>query len=530
MARWVAIAISLVVVIAAVLVLLMARGSTGGSTAGRPVPAPEGDPFSAGSGGVAPRPGELVISLPSEQVENARLETTVVTGATGSLAEPSGIRTTGTVQANAYKEVPVFPVLGGIVREVSVELGDRVGRGQRLASVFSSDLAEAQANYLSMLAETEQHHQHYQRTIELVELGAASREELEAATAMSKSERAKLNSMRERLELLGLTKKEIDELRSADQIRSMVQIMAPAGGTLLARNVNTGEVIMSGKELFRIADLSSVWVIGQVFEKDLAEVRVGSRAQVTAPAYQSREFPGRVSYIDPRVDAQTRTAQVRIEVANPGVMLKLGMFVDVNFGAVSGSRTAALLVPGSAVQQIGSKRVVYVVSDRPGSFVQRDVMTGPERDGQIEILDGVSPGEKVVTEGSFLLRAESLKLHPNQNTSIAGPAPGPDRPVTEPAREQTAIEPDASQTARVRITDKGYEPATIRLRKGVNARITFVREVEATCGTDVHIDEFGITKELPFKEPVVVEFTPSRTGEYAFTCGMKMLRGKIIVR
>src|SRR5262249_56781445 len=114
-------------------------------------------------------------------------------------------------------------------------------------------------------------------------------------------------------------------------------------------------------ELFRVADLSSVWVIGQVYEKDLASVREGTAAVVTTPAYSGKSFNGRVSYIDPRIELQTRTAQVRIEVSNPGEMLKIGMYVDVVLGGSLSSATGgAVTVPKAAVQMIGSKQVVFV--------------------------------------------------------------------------------------------------------------------------------------------------------------------------
>jgi RND family efflux transporter MFP subunit len=408
-----------------------------------------------------------------------------------------------------------------------------VSRGQLLATVFSSELAEAQASYLSMQADAERHHLHYQRTAELVELGAASREELEQATAESKAEQARLTSMREKLKLLGLTSKQIEELNAPDQIKSLVPVEAPLSGTVLARGVNPGEVLTGAKELFRIGDLSSVWIVGQVFEKDFASVRVGIPAVITTPSYPDRRFSGRVSFIDPRVDPQTRTAQVRIEVNNPGGMLRLGMFVDVTFGNAGGEASAEVLaVPTAAVQTIGQKRVVYLAADNAGSFIQRDIVIGGERDGLTAVLSGLGSGERVVTEGSFLLRAESLKLNPSQATAAAP------EPAVERERESVGPEPgkkgpgtkEAIQSVSIVVGEDGYAPATVRLRKGVPARLTFVRKVEATCATDIKIPDFGIQRDLPLNEPVVISFTPDKTGEYGFACGMNMLRGKIVVR
>jgi RND family efflux transporter MFP subunit len=534
--RWLAILLGMVV-ITVIVALLVTRGSRQDSLAGRPVPEPSGAVSSPGSSmpsstGAAPRPGDLVISLDAERLSNAQIRTEPVAPgeAVGVLA--AGLRTTGTVQTNAYKEVPVLPIAGGIVREVGVELGDRVRRGQKLATIFSTELADAQAAYLKMLAEIERHHQHYRRTVELVELGAASREELETATAELKMEQANVTAVKQRLILLGLSNKQIEMIGKAEQAKPLIDVEAPASGIILTRSVNTGEVVMTGKELFRVADLSSVWVVGQIYEKDFAAVRVGTPALITTQAYPGRSFTGRVSYIDPRVEPQTRTAQVRVGLANPGEMLRLGMFVDVSFGGVPvkpSSNEAAVMVPSSAVQEVAGKRVVFLAGDRAGVFIQREVTAGPESSGRVPIYSGLTDSDLVVTEGSFLLRAESLKLNPAQSARVSSSSPSPSAGGAQAETQAPESKPKL-QAVTVILTERGYQPARVRLRRGVPARLTFVRKVEATCGTELLIPDYQIKRDLPFDEPVVVEFTPNKRGESEFTCGMKMLRGKIVVR
>src|SRR5262249_12358833 len=191
--------------------------------------------------------------------------------------------------------------------------------------------------------------------------------------------------------------------------------------------------------LFRVADLSTVWVIGQIYEKDFAEARVGAPVVITAPAYPGRTFAGRVSYIDPRVDPQTRTAQIRVEVKNPRETFKLGMFVDVNFGGTEADETGRQTVvslPGSAVQMIGAKQVVFVVTDQAGVFAQREISAGAESNGITPIYAGLNVGERVVSEGSFLLRAESLKLNPAQLTASKTPSAAPSQATTRPHSQQ----------------------------------------------------------------------------------------------
>ena len=234
---------------------------------------------------------------------------------------------------------------------------------------------------------------------------------------------------------------------------------------------------------------------------------MGVSAAITAAAYPGKNFNGRVSYIDPRVDPQTRTSQVRVEVTNPGKMLRLGMFVDVIFGnaypATGGQNVAA--VPRAALQYIGGKQVVYIVADKSGSFAQRDVTAGAEVNGLTPILSGLAAGDRVVTEGSFLLRAESLKLNPAQLAAEASTAM---KDMLAPATTAGAKD-DAGkiQTVSVSLTEKGFEPSGIKLRKGVPTRLAFTRKVEVSCGTEVVIPDYGIKRELPFNQTVAVEFT-----------------------
>jgi RND family efflux transporter MFP subunit len=281
-----------------------------------------------------------------------------------------------------------------------------------LAVVFSDELAAAQSRYLTAVAELEEHHKHHRRTTELVEIGAASREEFEQSESMLKKAEAEVASEQQRLLLLGLSPQRVDGLRSSSQVSSEVSLTSPVSGTVINRSANPGEVVEANKEILRVADLSSVWVIGQVYKKDLGHVRVGSSASVTSPAYPGRVFRGQVSYVAPRLDVATRTAQVRIELANPGQMLKIGMYVNVAFATIGGSENTVPFVPASAVQNINNQQVVFVATNDPNVFVMRHVRVGPETGGRVPVLEGLLVGDRVVTEGSFTLRAEWLKLHP----------------------------------------------------------------------------------------------------------------------
>jgi len=344
------------------------------------------------------------VTLTPEAIERAGIRTADVR----SEAALSGITVPGTVMSNAYRDTKVNALVGGIVRQVSVELGSTVEVGQPLAVIFSIELAEAQMKYLSMRAMLQADRQKRQRTEKLVELGAASRQELEDITAIHAAHETELAAARQRLLLLGLSDDRVATLESASDVVSEVTVPSPTTGIVIGRSVNAGQVVSAGMDLFVVTDLSSVWVIGDLYEKDFAQVRVGSSATISIPAMPERSIRGRVAYIDPRVDLATRTAKVRVEVANRDGQLRLGMFVTLSFQ--TGLSRRVTLVPRTAIQTVGERAVVYTPAEgEEGKFTERTVKLGTPVGEFVQVLDGLKPGEKVVTDGSFFLRAEATR-------------------------------------------------------------------------------------------------------------------------
>jgi RND family efflux transporter MFP subunit len=344
------------------------------------------------------------ITLSSEALARAGIKTVAVRAEV-----PRAVMTVpGTVISNAYKDTKVNSLVGGIVREVRHELGAAVRRGESMAVIFSHELADAQMRYLSMQATLVADHQKLQRTRKLVDLGAASRQELEEVTAVHEAHATEVGAYRQRLLLLGMSAAQVERLQKASDVVSELSVEAPLDGVVISRSVNPGQVVGAGQELFAVTDLGTVWVIGDLYEKDFASVGVGAPATVSVPGLaDSRPIKARVAYIDPRVDAATRTAKVRVEVPNPGGALRLGMFVQVTFEIAEGRRRT--LVPRAAVQTIGARSVVYVRGDEEGRFLERTVKLGPVFGEQATIEEGVKPGEHVASEGSFLLRAEAAR-------------------------------------------------------------------------------------------------------------------------
>jgi RND family efflux transporter MFP subunit len=262
-----------------------------------------------------------------------------------------------------------------------------------------------------MAAMVEADHKKLERTRKLADIGAASRQELEEVTAVHTSHATELEAARQRLLLLGLTPGQVTVLSPPTQVVSEIVVPAPIDGVVTARTANLGQVVGMGQELFVVTDLSEVWVVGDLYEQDFGNVAVGSEAGVTAPAYPGLSLRGRVSYIDPRVDAQARTAKVRVEVPNADGRLRLGMYVSLAFTTRGGER--AVVVPQAAVQAIGERHVVYLPQkDEEGRFRQRTIRLGRPLGDAYAVLDGLRPGELVVTTGSFFLRAEAIRNNP----------------------------------------------------------------------------------------------------------------------
>ena len=346
------------------------------------------------------------INLAADDLKKAQIHTARVM----KRATESTLRVPGIVKPDEYREVHVTPIADGIVRQVPVVLGDHVRSGQPLAVIFSSELAEAETQYLAYLAELDAEHKKLQRTQNLVRLGAASQQEEEEVMATHAAHEAHVRAALERLKLLGAGQSQIAALRAAEQIDSNVTVPAPIDGVVLARMANLGLVVSKAQELFTVADLSRVWVMASLNEKDFASVHMGLAARITTPAYAGRFWNGRVAYIDPQVDPNSRTAQARIEVANPGESLRFQMYVDVEFSSQGAVGTA---VPEAAVQSIGDRQFVFLpIKDNEGSFTMRVVRLGPAANGYYAVLEGLKPNDEVVTEGSFILKAEGVRQHP----------------------------------------------------------------------------------------------------------------------
>jgi Cu(I)/Ag(I) efflux system membrane fusion protein len=328
-------------------------------------------------------PGLAAVDLPPERVQLIGMRTAKVERA------PLGdaLRAVGVVAANERGLAQVSVRFSGWVQKLEVpETGARVARGQVLATIYSPDVLAAEQEYLTA------------RTWDAKGAGEPHAAGGEAGLAAA---------ARRRLELMGIAAAEIDALAARGKTGDAVPIRSPVAGTVTARNVVAGAAVAPGTPLFEVADLSRVWLMADVFEQDAARLRIGQKATLELAAYPGERFAGRVQFIYPTVNTQARTLRVRLEFPNragPGGMkLRPGMYGNV---ALELPSATGLVIPSEALVDTGQHQYVYVARGG-GRFEPRLVRVGARTSERVQISEGLTEGETVVTTGNFLIDSES---------------------------------------------------------------------------------------------------------------------------
>ena len=287
------------------------------------------------------------------------------------------IKTVGTVQYDEDKLVHVHPRAAGWVEKLRVRAeGDAVKRGEPLLDLYAPDILNAQVDFLIALKQTDQ--------------GASSRRQLDNA--------------RNRLRLLEVPERVISRIDDQKKTRDTVPMLAPQSGIVTHLNIREGMYVTPATEIYTIADLSSMWVMVDVFEHQLAWVEQGKSAKISVPAYPGKSWEGKVEYLYPGLDPGTRTLRVRLRFPNPDGLLKPNMFAAVVI--YGGPKRDALIVPAEALIVTG-ERAVVVKKSGDDTFVPVEVVTGMQHSQQVEILSGVKKGDEIVVSGQFLIDSEA---------------------------------------------------------------------------------------------------------------------------
>jgi cobalt-zinc-cadmium efflux system membrane fusion protein len=375
------------------------------------------------------------------------------------------LNVTGTVEANQQRVQQVTPLVGGRVDRVLVALGDRVRAGAPLAVVASPQIAEMhgklheaetrlknaernlarakkaenRAAVLSAKARLEEAEAALKRMRRLIELGAGAGKDLIAAETAYKTAKAEydfqtnislnkelaeaqaeadtarvdVQHTRDGLRALGAPVSESEQDCNSCDV-SLVTVRAPISGTVIERLINAGAGIEAGKPLFTVADISTLWIIANAPEAQVGRLRVGAPAEARSAALGGNVVSGRVTYIDPVLSQETRTARVRVEIKNPQERLKVGMFVEIGFQAAAAEKSEAmereLVIPEEAVQRVNERTIVFLPKEgEKGRFEARDVELGGVTRGYQRVISGLKSGERVVSKGSFTLKTQMLK-------------------------------------------------------------------------------------------------------------------------
>jgi Cu(I)/Ag(I) efflux system membrane fusion protein len=295
------------------------------------------------------------------------------------------IRAAGRVEVDERRLFAVAPKFEGWIERLHVNVtGQPVGKGQALFEVYSPELVSAQREYQVA-------------AVGMTTLGGAGPEAQASIRQVASAALMRLRNW-------DISEEQIKALAAGGEPRRTLTYHAPVGGVILEKKAVQGMRFMPGEALYQIADVSSVWFVADVFERDIGSVKVGQRAIVDVDAYPGRTFDGKVSYVYPTLNAQTRTAPVRVELANPGGLLRPAMYANVALKVGAGG--TALSIPTSAVIDSGLRQTV-LVQKKAGLFEPREVKLGERGDDYVEVREGVSEGDLVVVAANFLIDSES---------------------------------------------------------------------------------------------------------------------------
>ena len=416
--------------------------------------------------GEEPQGPEVKISLDKVQKLGVRTEA----AAYRSLAR--SVRALGTVQVDERSQRTVAPRFEGWIQKLLVNTtGEAVRRGQPLMEVYSPDLVAAQQEYV------------------IAWRGAQTLKD--ADPGIQASMRTLVEGSLQRLRNWDIAEEELQRLQQEGAPRNTLTLRSPAGGVVMEKPSVQGMRFMPGEVLYRIADLSSLWLVAEVFEQDLGLVRIGQSARIRVNAYPERVFEGRVGFVYPSVTAETRTARVRIELANPGHLLKPAMYAEVEL-VVPQAPVKRLSVPDSAVLDSGNKQLVLVRRDE-GRFEPREIRIGARGDGYVEIADGIREGEEVVVAANFLIDSES-NLRSALN-AFGSQAAKPGSPVTHKG-EASVESVDLAQ-------------ASVSLTHGPIASLKW-----PGMTMDFHVKNPALLRTLKPGQRIVFEFVEEKPGEY----------------
>ncbi|HEX4346878.1 MAG TPA: efflux RND transporter periplasmic adaptor subunit [Vicinamibacterales bacterium] len=335
---------------------------------------------------------------PKPVVVDPTTRSTIKTLALANHDQSSTLTIAGKVQFDEDRVARVLAPLPGQIVDLHVKVGDAVRKGQPLCVIGSRDVSAAVGDHLQSHKDLDLAEKTLTMTQDLFDHQAASKIALQQAESDVAKARSRVAQNEESLRVLGLS-----DIENATATGRVV-LPSPLSGTVIERKVTEGQFVQTDSTpIITIADLSTVWVIGDIFERDLHLVALGRPATISVTAYPGEQFLGRIDYISDVIDPVTRTAKVRIAVPNPHARLKVEMFATISLGV--GEPETVLTVPSSAAFIDAGQTWVYIAAGK-NAFVRKAATLGPDDNGQRRVLGGVKAGDEVVIDGGLLLRQE----------------------------------------------------------------------------------------------------------------------------
>lgn len=422
-------------------------------------------------------PGQVVISTQKVQKLGVRTE------AAQLRVLNKVVRASGRIVPDERRVYEITPKFEGYVERLFVNVtGQPITKGQPLFEAYSPELVSAQREYA------------------IAAQGVAALKGADSQAQSGMQQLAKSSLLR--LKNWDISDEQVKALSSTGVTQRTLTFRSPASGIVMEKKAVQGMRFMPGEVLYQVADLSRIWVIADVFEQDLAAVKNGAQAQVNINAYPDKTFYGVVTYVYPTLTAETRTVPVRVELANPGLLIKPGMFAQVELQATT--RAQAVTVPLSAMIDSGTRQIV-LVQVKEGRFEPREVTTGARSDTHIEVQSGITEGEQVVVSANFLIDAESnLKAAVSGFSAIPVPA----------ASHSSAAQPSATTGHRGvgKVEEVDSAAGTVSLAHGP---ITSLKWPAMTM--EFKVANAALLQQLKPGASVSFEFVERAPGEWVIT-------------
>ena len=315
------------------------------------------------------------------------------------------ISTTGRITPNANNVAIIAPIISGRVSEIYVNQGDYIYKDQKLVEIESVELGEAISNFYVAKTEYELAKVNYERAKALWDKKIGSQKDLFAAEAELKNSMSNFFAAEQQLHIMGLSEEEVQKMPEiTHEINPRINLVSPINGTIIERDVILGDKVDPESNLFRIVNLSTLWVDADIYENDINKISNGHKVEITLNSYPGIKFYGKIMYVGSEFNDETRTIPVRTEVLNQDSKLKIGMFANVKIFINDGEKSLA--VPEAAVLDEKGKKVVFLKEN--DGYTKHFVIVGNTYKGYIEIKEGLNAGDEIVTSGNFQLLSESL--------------------------------------------------------------------------------------------------------------------------